>query len=393
MGSDGLDPISVLYNCGAFSPNHGTTAFAYRLDGHRFDIGRIIVVFYERNHEHTKCVENDTLSTGSPLPVEVIREELGKISERLEPGGLLYMTLRTSDNGQAEWTSSPCTFPPFPSPVLSLASLERVGSKVHNETIHIVSVKGAKYAFKTYAITEYVESCAHHLVEEVRLLSPLYCTFIIRPVFAVHDAGNRFRGYLTDFHPAGSVDQVLERLHKGRHVVLDSIDTGASDEGDLATREPSESLALGWNIKKRWSEEIVRGVMYLHETCGVCGDIKLANIVLKEDGQLVLIDVAPPVGYSAEYVAPEVLQIGLETNQLPFTEGRDIFALGLVLWGIAEEVDHHEQVDMLKAPRLPWRKGANCVPAWFRRLVEQCVQTHSQSRPPAKEILASLCRD
>lgn len=129
------------------------------------------------------------------------------------------------------------------------------------------------------------------------------------------------------------------------------------------------------------------GVVTLHQVPVFSGDIKLPNILLGPDGHLCIIDVGPTDGFTESYISPEQWEEG------KLTEARDIFALGLVLWALSEEVSLFERADVRKFPRLPWHENKGSAPNWYRKMVESCLQKDPQTRPSAKHILECLLNE
>ncbi|KAG6871575.1 hypothetical protein C0995_002920 [Termitomyces sp. Mi166 len=150
-----------------------------------------------------------------------------------------------------------------------------------------------------------------------------------------------------------------------------------------AVQLPATKLA--WAIKLTWAIEATIGVRDLHELGVHTGDIKLGNILLDRAGHLQLIDIYPTTGLTLEYAAPEVT-IARRSN----SEARDIFALGMVLWLIAEEIWYFGREVESVRPELVWRNGTDSTPHWFRDLVERCLDEEASQRPTAKDILEVL---
>jgi serine/threonine protein kinase len=134
---------------------------------------------------------------------------------------------------------------------------------------------------------------------------------------------------------------------------------------DATAIKPSISK-LSWPLKYTWSIEATSGVVALHNN-GICSsDIKLDDILL---GHLQHIDVASQDGYTEGYIALEFDL--LEPDIIfPLTEARDVFALGIVLWQIAEEVERFEREDPSGPPSLVWRDRQGSMPQWYRDLVD-----------------------
>ena len=133
--------------------------------------------------------------------------------------------------------------------------------------------------------------------------------------------------------------------------------------------------------------EATTGVSILHENGTCSGDIKLDNILLGQDGHLILIDVAPQDAYTERYIPPEFQGLLEISDELPMTESRDIFALGIVLWQIAEEIGRFDREDQFASPCLEWTEGQEATPQWYRNLVDSCVETCADKRPTARQVL------
>ena len=302
------------------------------------------------------------------------------------------------------------TYPQIPD---TLAAVSRVSisllRKCPVQTLHfhidIVTIAGdlaeSWYVFKRYGIPlDRGDVPMGVLLSEIEHLSRLQSPYIIKPVFLVTDDSNSlFRGYLMPFMPAGTLVDVFDDLLMEEtmihepvllHPKLLQMFSPASDENAAATK-PSISK-LSWPLKHTWSIEATRGVVALHDSGIRSGDIKLDNILLGRDGHLQHIDVAPQDGYTELYIAPE-FDLSEPGIIFPLSEARDIFALGIVLWQIAEETGRFEREDSSRPPALVWRsdsEGRGSTPQWFRDLAASCIESDAAKRPSARHILDAL---
>jgi serine/threonine protein kinase len=235
------------------------------------------------------------------------------------------------------------------------------------------------------------------LLSDVEHLSRLRSPYIIKPVFLVTDDSNsKFRGYLMPFMPAGTLTDVFDDLLTEGTAVLEPVLLHPKllkmfspvSSQDATAIKPSISK-LNWPLKHVWSIEATSGVVALHESGVRSGDIKLDNILLGRDGHLQHIDVAPQDGYTDLYVVPE-FDLSDAGIVFPLTEARDIFALGIVLWQIAEEIGRFSREDPSGPPNIVWRDGQESTPQWYRNLATSCMERDAHKRPSARHILDVL---
>ncbi|KAL7271687.1 hypothetical protein RUND412_005534 [Rhizina undulata] len=146
-----------------------------------------------------------------------------------------------------------------------------------------------------------------------------------------------------------------------------------------------EQGKLPWKLREKWAKQIVSGLSEIHEAGYVQGDFTLSNIVIDENDDAKIIDInrrGCPVGWEP----PEVTAMidGLQRIGMYIGVKSDIFQLGMVLWGIANQMDEPETV-----PRpLGMQASPEDVPQYFRNIVEACLCDRPQGRPSAKEIIA-----
>lgn len=142
---------------------------------------------------------------------------------------------------------------------------------------------------------------------------------------------------------------------------------------------------LPWRLREKWAKQIVSGLSEVHEAGYVQGDFTLSNIVIDENDNAKIIDInrrGCPVGWEP----PEVTAMidGLQRIGMYIGVKSDIFQLGMVLWGIAHEMDEPEAV-----PRpLGMDRAPDDVPQYFREIVNACLCDRPQGRLSAKDIVA-----
>ena len=315
------------------------------------------------------------------------------------------------------------TFLPIPDTLANvsrvlISQLRKCEMEISHLYVDLVNIAGGSddswYAFKRYRIPfDEEDRPTSILLSEVEYLNGLQSPYIIRPAFLVTDDSNSvFRGYLTPFMPAGTLADVFDNL-ASKDGFADSVDDESEDPGPRVLlhpkvphpsspeaqvgREDAEGKAfvrkLSWPLKHTWSVDATNGVVALHDHGTCSGDIKLDNIVLCRDGHLQLIDVAPMIseGYTEHYMPPEFGPVFEQVGgRLPMTEARDVFALGIVLWQIAEEVASFDREDPLASPCLVWAEGQDSTPQWYRDLIDSCLETDADKRPTARHILEAL---
>ncbi|KAJ7092845.1 hypothetical protein B0H15DRAFT_947667 [Mycena belliarum] len=121
--------------------------------------------------------------------------------------------------------------------------------------------------------------------------------------------------------------------------------------------------SVPWSVKLAWAKDVAAAVAWLRAQTPFWGDLKTANIVLCTDGHCRLIDYCPG-GRRPRHT-------------------RDVFALGLVLWAIAEEVGSFEREKQDASPLSPWSLH---TPRWFQALVRSCFEIEPDRRPSARAV-------
>lgn len=366
---------------------------------------------YERNGEEPDCLENEILDSDLQMmfPPIMLFENFVRDAHLTEY--VTQLTYRTVD-GLPTFTLDTSTLPPYPPfpqglnlPVVPISALRRDPGSDHHPSVEQVFLGDSTYAFKHYGVTPVERqdtlqsnTADNALIQEVTFLSRLDSPFIIKPLFLVSDEG-RFRGFLMPFASAGSLVQVFYDLRRREAGTDDdewrpprlSSQTAGSIIDHASGRFPlaNRTKRIPWEVKQSWALDFVRGVFILHQKPSFCGDLKLDNTLLLPDGQLCLIDVAPQRGWTEPYLPPE-MDIRLGRPEL--TAPRDVFAMGLVLWALSEEVEEFERDDVTKPPRMLWTdvSDSNSSPMWYRALVEECVCPSPAERPSADTVLARI---
>ncbi len=162
------------------------------------------------------------------------------------------------------------------------------------------------------------------------------------------------------------------------------------------------ALWLGSRLAAALAHAHARGIAH--------GDIKPANILLRNDGEPTLIDFNLArtddgdgyryVGGTLPYMAPEQLQ-ALMGRQVTISASADVYALGLVLYEILfgqlplgvprtlAECDLQAAIQTRKETRADF--SASGVPAGLRAIVEKCLAYEPTNRyPSGKELFEDL---
>ena len=188
----------------------------------------------------------------------------------------------------------------------------------------------------------------------------------------------------------------LHALHESSHVIrLEAIvldDTSQLVKGLLISyAEKGAIVDLLYDFKGRiplderlqWARDAVVGLSEIHGTGYVQGDFTLSNIVVDAEGEAKIIDInrrGCPVGWEPPEIASKIASH--QRISMYIGEKTDIFQLGMTLWGLAADDDEPERQDPpLRAADLPEE-----VPAWYREIVDICLEPKPRDRLSAKEL-------
>ncbi|KAF9066687.1 kinase-like domain-containing protein [Rhodocollybia butyracea] len=369
------------------APNAGITVFLINSDYASYDSGCIVVVRYDFNDTVAQCQENENLKAGlegGGLPNDFLVE---KILPKLDLNTLVQrVTIETQNNGDIALIPDEHTC--------------RLGCPLPEFEFASIS-----------AYQSFEERTVDRLFWEAKFLVYLDSPFFIRPTALVIDSYGDFRGYLMPFHPAQSLSKVMERLCDSKAQIILEPKEGAqllcisptalgylkllnlkNPARSVTPTTDTRGINLEWRLKHTWAIDIVSGVAALHNRNEYCGDIKRSNIVLCTDGHCRLIDSMPVGnGYTISYLAPETADLvgDLETDGKEFlTRARDVFALGLVLWALAEEINEFDRREFFITPRLVW--VSRSTPPWYCELIETCLADSPEDRPNTNSLLEAL---
>ncbi|KAG6899914.1 hypothetical protein C0995_004721 [Termitomyces sp. Mi166 len=401
-----------------------TCTYIFQGDRERYDIGFVInIEFVWNDEEGPDCIENVTLSREGYMTLETFRDTRQQVLPLINTNELTpitihenYFTLLTV-NGSPTISYQPppldIVYKDIPNdmelPLVTRSDLRRYHINVATFTMDIVTIYPSDpsnnsnlYAYKHRGIFPPGKDDA--ILAELKLLDRIHSPFILRPAFIVSDASkSQFRGYLTPFLPGGTLLHVMRELSAPsglpayhppmpdnpiRQLMLMSkapLPTSSDSQSAPIAAVQLPATKLDWATKLTWAIEATIGVCDLHEIGVYTGDIKPGNILLDRAGHLQHIDIYPTSGFTFEFAAPEVT-----IARRSHSEARDVFALGMTLWSIAEEIWYFGREVQSVRPELVWRNGTDSTPHWFRDLVERCLDEEASQRPTAKDILEVL---
>jgi len=193
-------------------------------------------------------------------------------------------------------------------------------------------------------------------------------------------------------------DMGIDETSGAPYLVMEYV-VGQTLEQYIAAKktEPQQAYA--------WGAALARALAYAHEQGIVHGDVKPANIMINQDGRVMLTD------FGIARFAAHISQLGslrgtpayLSPEQIVGnpTDGRsDLFSLGIVLYQLATgqrpfQSDSLEAVcaQILKANITPPTKANPMLPRAFDGIVARCLARNPKDRYANGEVLSTALED
>ena len=189
-------------------------------------------------------------------------------------------------------------------------------------------------------------------------------------------------------------DVGIDETSGSPYLVMEFV-VGQTLEKHVAAKKPELQQVYSWGAA------LARALAYAHEQGIIHGDIKPANIMINQDGRVMLTD------FGIARFAAHVTHVGglrgtpayLSPEQIEGTptDGRsDIFSLGIVLYQLATgqrpfQSDSVEAVcaQILKAKITPPTKVNPMLPRAFDGIIERCMARKPENRYANGEILST----
>jgi serine/threonine protein kinase len=193
-------------------------------------------------------------------------------------------------------------------------------------------------------------------------------------------------------------DVGIDETSGAPYLVMEYV-VGQTLEQHIAAKKTEPQQAYGWGAA------LARALAYAHEQGIVHGDVKPANIMINQDGRVMLTD------FGIARFAAHMSQVGslrgtpayLSPEQIVGnpTDGRsDLFSLGIVLYQLATgqrpfQSDSLEAVcaQILKATITPPTKVNPMLPRAFDGIVARCLARNPKDRYANGEVLSAELED
>jgi eukaryotic-like serine/threonine-protein kinase len=189
-------------------------------------------------------------------------------------------------------------------------------------------------------------------------------------------------------------DVGIDETSGAPYLVMEYV-VGQTLEKHIAAKKTEPQQAYGWGAA------LARALAYAHEQGIVHGDVKPANIMINQDGRVMLTDfgIARFAAYISQVGSLRGTPAYLSPEQIEGkpTDGRsDLFSLGIVLYQLATgrrpfESDSVEAIcaQILKATVTPPTKVNPMLPRAFDGIVARCLARNPEDRYANGEILST----
>ncbi len=190
---------------------------------------------------------------------------------------------------------------------------------------------------------------------------------------------------------------------KLRCIVMEKIGGINLEDYILQTQEPiSQSLALDW------LEQLVNILDYIHSRGFIHRDIKPSNIMLKSNGQLVLIDFGGVQEINGSYLCEISSDFkNFSDSPSPMSEGfsppeqirgravpqSDFYALGRTFVSLATKVNPLSLPKEINSDKLIWRDKARQIDRSFANFIDCLMELDVGKRPLNTQIISQFLED
>ncbi|KAG0265805.1 hypothetical protein DFQ27_000340 [Actinomortierella ambigua] len=211
----------------------------------------------------------------------------------------------------------------------------------------------------------------------------------------------------------GAVQHEIQTLERLRHRHIIQFYGTTYEDGHLALimdiaeggslRLAIEAQKLDWSAKARITQEIVRGLAYIHEVGILHRDLKSSNVLLTRHFEVRLADFAlatvkqlmsdtvmsGALKGTLRWMAPELL-----SAKPIYSTKSDMFALGMVMWEMAANctVPFKDETNNFSVISIVRGGGREVLPedtpAEYRHWTEQCWDQDPASRPEAADMIS-----